>query len=200
MKKILLFIVVLLAVGVCGYAVVMKSNTTTIYSGLTDRGKEYIKEKKKDNAVPWLVIDIDGVTSTGSANLGKNKVFDNGCFTMIIPFEVEKQKKQGECFFYYTTLSPRASLTVYYQDADATNLNEDTSVMMRRSNKGMYSEKSVEMNGRTYVIFEKSENNTYEETAFNITQGKLFVLNLNTYSSESSDSEFQQMLRSLEFK
>ena len=194
MKKFIAFLLFTI-VALVSIAVLLRLvNKPVIYKGISPRAQEYLSQNARKNSEPWGNFKI--ATKEAEQNGLIREV--NDCFSILIPFNVLKNKEEGTCNRYITFASPRGEITVY-QAQTSTSLDENPSIIMRRANSSMYNESSEEINGRWYLTFKEVANN-YKKAAFYQANDQLFVLTINVYADDNLDKVFSQMLSSVVYK
>ena len=181
------------------YMIVMQSNKSIVYDTLTPRAKEYIREQKKKDSVPWVVLDVDTGNTEKKPEIIKNKTFTTPCFKYIIPFAVYRIRHQGKCFEIYSLLNPRGTVTIYQQKSQVMSLKEDPAIIMRRSKPNEYTEKTVDVNGYNFIIFTKVQAGSFEETAFRSDSKSFFVLNIETNTAEGVQENYMNIIETITF-
>lgn len=200
MKKKLLLIVILI-ICLSGYVIYKYSKpniNTSSQKELSERSKEFLKNQQSQGK-----LDFGGLDSTGKKIekvVGSEFIDVGTCFSMTIPFPIVDDKDLGECFRQINVTSPRASINVYARDVSYSTLEEDSGVKMRRTEKNTYKEDKKTVNGKTFVIFKKTDAG-YEKTALYLSGGKLIGINLlANINDDILDKKFDDMLESVEFK
>jgi hypothetical protein len=168
------------------------SNKGTVYSNLNAEGKKYIAIQKSKSNQDWADFDVNQVTPNDTDITETNE-----CFSISIPFEIIRKKKEAPCMEYFTINSPRGSITSYMNTVEEKSLAEDSGVQMRRVKKDTYVESSVTANGGDYLIFTNKDKN--EKTALLLKGNQLFVISMSANLDDEVEKKFVEMLRAVRF-
>lgn len=196
MKRLGVVLFLTVVTFLSGYFILINLNKPVIYKSVSERAIEYMHEQKKNNNETWVNSNI--ATNESKLSISSSKDITNECFSISIPFKILNVKESDVCNRYVTFTSPRGEVTVYEVDTETAALDENPSIIMRRSNKTVYNESNIAVNGRRYIIFTESKEGN-GMVAFTQENAKLFVLSIKVYTDEDMSEKFSQMLGSIIF-
>lgn len=204
MKKWLILALLLLGLGL-GFWFLIKPRLITekqIYQGqklLSSRGEAFLKSQQQQNKEKWLYVDFSEKPQEQQV-LGKKIVRVKPCYELEIPFRIKLVRKDsGVCNRFISLHEPRAARIIIYQDErDFKSFDELPDVIMRRLPEQGYLEEEWEFNNNLFLVFKKTTGN-YEANAFVFNQGRLYVINLITFTEADFDPKLKEMLQSLQF-
>ncbi len=194
-KKRLVLFLLLTVLIVTGWFWLRPLNPTS--AELNKRTNEFIQEQRQLGNQDFTNVDLYNNERSGQSD-GNKTIVIKKCFSFFLPFAINLQKKMGECWQWYSIDSSRGQITIYLRPTDLQSLDQDSGVQMRRVYKDQYQESSQTFNNNNWLVFNK-KGQQYEVTAFNLRQGRLFVLNLLSTNSDNLDKQFDQMLESVKF-
>ena len=193
----------MLIAGAVAYYYASLQSRATYSNTLSSRSRRYIEAQKKNNNENWQGVNFESSeqntvqTTPQSRNTTVN--VDN-CFSIKIPFSVWLTRRRDQCNWQWGVNTPRATIRAYMRtDTSTPSLDELSDVKMRRLFKDKYVEEKVKVNDKTFLLFEEVTD-TYEKTAFHLTNGKIFVLSITTPGKFDLDKQFLQMVSSIKFK
>jgi hypothetical protein len=121
------------------------------------------------------------------------KPFDKSKLANINPDIIE--------YFSFDGYDPRVTFTASVaqpKGSNYSNLDEVSGVNLRENNKDLYEFSNIEINGTVGRLYKKTQE-SFEETAFLIRDGKLFTFSLTAGSSGDFEAQFQELINSVTF-
>jgi len=159
--------------------------------GLSNRAKNYIETQQKANDSFWRQFSLEEEK--------KNQVLGTqtqelDCFSLEIPFLINKRNDRGDCNYSFTIDSPRGNVTVFRKETDIQSLDDESGIILRRKNTDLYLPEEFSTDHCHFLIFQKNEPN-YEKTAYCLIDQNLYSLTLKA-NAGNLDPDFFKMLSS----
>jgi len=197
-NKIIIVTLVLILLGAFFYSQIY--NRTQIETGLSDMGKRYLDQQKKNGNVLWTNVALDKIKSGQVDAAFRQREKMNVCFNFAVPFVITNYRQEGKCSEYFAFSDPKGTIVAFEEQSTTQNLGDYTGVSMRRIYKDKYEESQQKINGRDFSIFKVKDSN-YQKTAFYLNKARMFVLTLtlNTSAEKEFDKQFKDILASLDF-
>ena len=193
-KKLHIAVAAVVLLGLVIFLVVKRDQYKS--NSLSERAKEFIQNQKKNPESQWYGVDLE---KKRNAAINTPQIKQVGqCFSLDVPFPITDIKHMGTCFDRFATDLPKGAVIVYVQDSNVNFIDDDSGVHMRRTYVDKYDERNIKVGDREYLVF-KLKNGGYERSAFYLSSGKLFVLNLLSDTNENLDKQFERMLSSVKF-
>jgi hypothetical protein len=182
----------IITVGFVAY--VRLTTKPVIYSGLSDRAKDYLKLKRDSNDREWQNSTLAKPRNTADATV--KSVDDDKCFAVKIPIPASELRKEAECQYHFFLVDPVGDAMVFKRAVEAASLQDVADISMRRVYTDQYSEKEINLNGRNILTFKKKEGG-YERSAFILENKQLYVFSVVIQTNENLDAKFDEMLKSI---
>lgn len=196
MKRALIVITGILALGFIGYRYLEAGGKGTISPRISERSREYLQGRKDSNDTQWRRIEVDD-TKDGTSQTGTTVRVDE-CFSIQVPFPMTEARRESECSYRIFLADPKGYIVVYRHDATAASLDDIPDVQMRRIYTDQYTETTETVGPAEFVTFRRS-GTEYEKTAFLLRNGGIYVLSFIIPTNENLDGQFTRMLSSLRF-
>lgn len=194
MKKILLIIIAIVILGFTGYLYLISTLKRDSGEELSERSKEFLQSQAQKGNLEFGGVYLQDKDERGE-NASQTIVVDN-CFSFIVPFKLVINRSMGQCFNQILTVSPRVIINIYIREVSFNAIDEDPGILLRRENPEIYKEESVNINGRKFLIFKKTDGG-FEESALYQNGNTQFSLNLiSSMNDVSFESKFMKMLKS----
>lgn len=107
---------------------------------LSARAREFIADQNRDGSGPWVNVDLDD-EQTRSPVLESSTRVSPGCFSFELPFKSTHttfEITDDSCIWRAKTLDPHGQMVV--TRSEDKNLNENTGIVLRRRESGVYKE------------------------------------------------------------
>jgi len=195
MKKSIIAVSIFLFAGVAGYFVLGEfRQKPEISTELSERSKEYLAKDKDGSVLGKMYLGEKEALTVGK------KVNVDNCFTLTVPFPLKTERKEKECDFYMAIEKPRGSVVAYLNKEPSADWENVPGISMRRQTTWTYAEKSVSVNGMDFLTFRTKDEGKYHRSAFYRTPTYFLVINLEGYTGENLDKQFEEMLASVKIK
>ena len=175
-SKLLLVIlpfIVMFGVGLFFWQANSQARNVGGSSDISGRAEEFIRKEKESGTGTWSEAEL--TQNTTSDTKPENSVVSAECFTFRLPFKSEnhKEEQSGErCVFSARVVSPPSRLIISSYQANGS-FEEDTGIVLRRSDTKKYTEKKVASNKyRMAVGFADAEG----IAVFGFAQQKMFTV------------------------
>lgn len=195
MKKYLIITGIILLTILTGIFYIRMTTKTTVYSGLSNRAKEYLKDKRGPNDRQWQNTKLEK-KGDGSNKSAIKTVDDHNCFSVTIPIPSSEIRREADCQYRIFLTDPVGFSIVFRRSIAANTIDDVADVSMRRLYKDQYVEKISNINGREFYIFRKKAD-SYEKSAFLLKNNQLYVFSLVVQTNENLDKKFDEMLQSI---
>jgi hypothetical protein len=201
-KKFLILCIVLLllvAAGIGGYVYLKESTTTVIRSELSDRSKEFITSRKKDEDAAWQTVNLDNKRA-GEHDFDSQTVTVKNCYTVVVPFQISDDRTNEPCVYYAILQSPRGNMTTNLRSVGFQKVEDSPDVHFRRGKKDIYREESVTIKNQPILIFTDITGES-GKTAFTMVDGKIFSVSMNiSAADELQVRQMKKIVESLELE
>ena len=198
MTKSIIFFMLGLIIGSGGYFGAQElKQEPIIRTTLSARAKEYLGEQKKNPDDLRFKNVREEKERTGEIN---KRVHIDDCFSLVIPYRLKFERKDGECDYEFGFLLPRGNLKAYMRYEASTDWDSVPGVRMRRQSSHTYQEAAVQANGKQFLTFKNKESGLYEQNAFYRTPAYFIVVNVSMRTSGDVGTQFKQILESIEIK
>lgn len=195
MKKLLIVVGVIALVSIGFITYVRLTTKATIYSNLTDRARDYLKDKRSVNDRDWQKTKIDQPVNTFDKPSFK-KVDDPKCFSITVPIPSSEARREADCQYRIFLTDPVGFSIVFRRPVEANSMDDVADVSMRRLYTEQYTEKKIKINDREFYIFKKKDG-AYERSAFLLQNKQLFVFSIVVQTNENLDRKFDETLQSI---
>jgi hypothetical protein len=198
-KKFLIFalLVIICGAGIIIFFFLLIGPEKKNYTTLSERSLAYIETQKLKENVFWMPVEFNDRDGGDGEVLGTHRVKITGCFSFDIPFTIRDSKQLADCTFVYSFDNPKGHMVISAKPSDETNLAEVSAVAYRRFSKGTYTESEFRTNKYGFLIFSKKED-AYEQTAFYLSNKRIFTISLVSQTNENFDTQFFNILKSLD--
>lgn len=192
MKRIIgAFMVFLLGIGTSLIISSQVLQEAEISTNLSERSQKFLADKQAGGVLGKRYLDKGEKLPTNS------RVGVDDCFSLVIPFELKVDRRDGECDYNYQIQSPRGNIVAYMRHEASTDWSSVPGVSMRHAS-GTYDQKAVTTGGKAFLTFKSKEGGKYERNAFYRTESYFIVINLLANTSENLDGVFEKILQSVE--
>ncbi len=198
MKKMLIVAVLIILSAAAVALALLRQPKADLHAGtLSSRARQYITDRENQNDNSWHGLNFAGTRYVKADGPTPGSYGIGDCFSIRIPFAVTDVKKLGDCFNQYTITKPKGLVVVYKDRGTYDSLDDITGITMRRQQPAMYKEESRESGGNHFIVFTKTDESTYEKSAFLLKGKSLYMVNLLSSQYPDSDAQFDHMLTSL---
>lgn len=191
MRKIFIGLIIIVALGIAGVFLFETFQSQNLSNTLSKRSKEFIAKKEENS-----VSKFSGLLEKEKEDTSGKRYGVGDCFSFTIPYQVFNMREEGPCDYYFAFEDPKGRITAFARNGSYLTFDNLEGVSMRRQDTEKYKEEKLEVNGKTFLIFQNMEE-AYQKTAYYYEWDMYIVLTLTVSTSDSQDSELKKILKSL---
>ncbi len=162
---------------------------------ISERAKLYLNKQKQNDNGEWSAVSSDEKANSKP----DNRSFQvKDCLSFNVPFPVLTVKQEKPCFMMITTSSPRGHIRVYRTTTTHDSLDDVGDITMRRQDKNLYKEETVNVNNKSFLLFKRIDEFSYENVAFYLRNKDIFIISMSYPTSENLDKDMLVLVHSLQ--
>lgn len=195
MAKKIGFLILVLGIGVfaflnSSYAKDLLSEKNISQDSVSDRSREFMESQGTSDPL-WGNTQLEA-----NETAGPTTVNIDDCFTIVVPYQIAIERKDGECNYHIGTQSPKANIITSLKPM-SRSFEEDTGITLRRTRSETYEEYSQTIGGRYFIIFIRNDS-IYERQAFTQIGSNILTVSIEGRTAKDLTDDFHKMLESIE--